>query len=116
MKCLLIICLGLPLGAQSLSAAEELATAPVYGVTECLFRGPPQRPTDTPARDVDFAVVFRHASGSPEHKVLGFWDGDGAGGLSGNVFKVRFCPTQPGQWLLAEVLSNRRELRGQHQG
>ena len=47
-------------------------------------------------------MTFRHESGSPEFKVQGFFDGDGKGGIEGDVFKVRFCPTQPGKWTLTE--------------
>jgi hypothetical protein len=61
-------------------------------------------------------VRFRHESGSPEYKVYGFWDGDGQGGIEGNIFKVRFCPTKPGRWKLVEVSSNRPELKGQGEG
>ncbi|MFZ5832779.1 MAG: DUF4038 domain-containing protein, partial [Planctomycetota bacterium] len=41
---------------------------------------------------------------------------DGKGGPAGNVFIVRFTPTLPGRWELAEVNSNRKELSGQKQG
>lgn len=71
---------------------------------------------DTPARDVDFWVRFRHESGAPEYKVQGFWDGDGQGGASGDVFKVRFCPTKSGRWKLVEVASNKPELARQRHG
>jgi hypothetical protein len=48
--------------------------------------------------------------------VQGFFDGDGKGGIEGDVFKVRFCPKKPGKWTLAEVDSNVKELAGQHRG
>jgi hypothetical protein len=34
----------------------------------------------------------------------------------GDVFKVRFCPTKPGRWALAEVHSSAKELDGSHRG
>ena len=95
---------------------QEIATGSLYAVAELSFEGPRQGPAGVPARDVDFWVRFRHESGSPEYKVYGFWDGDGKGGTSGSVFKVRFCPTKTGRWDLAEVYSNARELSGQKQG
>jgi len=95
---------------------REIAAGSLYAVIELSFEGPGQGPADVPARDIDFWVRFRHESGSPEYKVYGFWDGDGKGGTSGNVFKVRFCPTKTGRWDLAEVYSNARELNGQRQG
>ncbi|HEX8204115.1 MAG TPA: DUF5060 domain-containing protein, partial [Isosphaeraceae bacterium] len=97
-------------------AAGEIARGEVYSVVELPFRGPRLGPADAPARDVEFWVRFRHEGGRVEHRVLGFWDGDGRGGASGEVFKVRFCPTEPGRWILAEVHSSAPELDGQHRG
>src|SRR5262245_59950979 len=76
----------------------EAGRGGVYSVVEIAFRGPAQGPKDVPARDVDFWVRFRHESGAPEYKVHGFWAGDGKGRATGDVFKVRFCPTKPGRW------------------
>lgn len=90
--------------------------AEVFSVVELAFRGPHQDATDTPARDIDFHVLFRHESGAPEYTVHGFWDGDGQGAPVGDVFKVRFCPTRPGRWTLVEVQSNRPELAGKRRG
>jgi hypothetical protein len=95
---------------------EELTRGEVYAVTELSFRGPRQGVADTPARDVEFWVRFRHESGQSEYRVHGFWDGDGQGSAEGELFKVRFCPTKLGRWTLAEVHSNARELDGQHRG
>lgn len=96
--------------------AGEIARGEVYAVIELTFRGPAQGPRDIPARDVQFWVRFRHEGGAPEYTVHGFWDGDGRGGLEGDVFKVRFTPTRPGRWRLVEVHSNRAELKGQREG
>lgn len=96
--------------------AVEIAKAAQYSVVELTFEGPQQGPKDVPARDIDFWARFRHESGSTEYKIHGFWDGDGKGGTTGCVFKIRFCPTKPGRWNLVEVYSNRAELNGQKQG
>ena len=96
--------------------AAEIAKIAQYSVAELAFGGPSQDPKDVPARDIDFWVRFRHESGSPEYKVHGFWDGDGKGGTTGGVFKIRFCPTKPGRWDIIEVYSNKPELNGQKQG
>jgi hypothetical protein len=96
--------------------AAEIAEAAVYSVVEITFEGPVQGPKDVPARDIDFWVRFRHESASPEYKIQGFWDGDGKGGMSGDVFKIRFCPTKAGRWGMVEVYSNQKELSGQKQG
>ena len=99
-----------------LFAAEEVKECGVFSVLELSFRGPMQGPTDVPARDIDLSVRFRHESSSPEYKVHGFWDADGKGGISGNVFKVRFCPTKAGRWNLVEVASSVSELSDQRKG
>ncbi|MCF7669432.1 MAG: DUF5060 domain-containing protein, partial [Verrucomicrobia bacterium] len=65
--------------------------------------------------EIRFYADFRHESGSPIYRVHGFWDGDGQGGIAGGVFKIRFCPTKPGKWKLAEVVSNTSELDEQRE-
>ena len=87
--------------ANGLLPGEEVGGVPVYSVAEITFQGPPQTAKDSPARDVHLEVAFRHESGSPELSVQGFFDGDGQGGIEGDVFKVRFCPTQAGKWTLS---------------
>ena len=102
------------LGTVGHAAAEPVV--PLYGVHELVFDGPVFGPADSPTREVELVTQWRHESGRPVYTIQGFWDGDGQGGTSGPVFKVRFCPTQAGKWTLVEVTSNRTELRGQHQG
>jgi len=115
-RVLLIFFAGYVTCAGQFSAAEETGRGAVHSVVEIVFRGPQQKPTDAPARDIDFSVRFRHESGSPEYKVHGFWDGDGKGTGTGDVFKVRFCPTKTGRWNVVEVHSNAPELAKQKQG
>ncbi len=96
--------------------AREAGRAGVYSVAELSFQGPVQSPTNSPARDIEFWARFRHGSGGVEYKIHGFWDGDGKGGASGPVFKIRFCPTRPGRWNLVETYSSSPLLKGQKQG
>jgi hypothetical protein len=96
--------------------AVEVGKTGQYSVVELTFDGPMQGQKDVPARDIDFWARFRHESGSPEYKIHGFWDGDGEGGTAGDVFKIRFCPTNSGRWDLVEVYSNKQKLHGQKQG
>ncbi len=98
----------LGLWITSTASAAELGRGEVYSVIEIALQGPVAAATDSPARDVDLWVRFRHDGGA-EHKVYGFWDG-------GSDYRVRFTPTHLGRWTLAEVHSNRRELQGQKQG
>lgn len=89
---------------------------PVGGVVEVSFIGAMQKATDAPARDITLAARWQHESGAPEFTVPGFFDGDGHGGASGSIFKVRFSPTVPGRWKLVEVRSNAAELAHQREG
>ena len=104
------------LGTCAAAPAAEVGRGTVYGVVEIPFKGPACKAADAPARDIALRVRFRHESGEPEYTVHGFYDGDGNGGREGNVFVVRFCPTKPGTWTLAEVHSNDKKLAGQRQG
>jgi len=105
-----LVVLGLPAGAADLGQVKR------FHVVELPLQGPKLGPKDTPARDVQLAVTFRHESGRPQVRVGGFWDGDGKGGRAGGVFKVRFCPTRPGRWRVAKTESNRPELTGRREG
>lgn len=101
--------------AASLKAAQ-VGSGAVYSVVELSFTGPNQTPSNAPAKDIDFWVEFQHESGSPTYKIYGFWDGDGNGGTSGSVFKIRFCPTATGKWYLNNVYSNNSLLNNQKEG
>ena len=97
-------------------AAAELPSTPVHGVLDIPFSGPVFGPSDTPTRSVSLYADIRHESGSPTYRLHGFWDGDGAGGATGNRFVIRFCPTRTGRWSIVDVVSNRAELNGQRKG
>lgn len=98
----------------SVSFAADLGSVGVYEVMELSFTGPESNGSDDPTMSHDFYVEFEH-SGGTTYKVYGFWDGDGNGGRSGNVYKVRFCPTAEGQWTLKNV-NGPGDLSGQKQG
>jgi len=103
------------LAAGSADGAQP-NSVPLYHVVEIALAGPKLGPAETPARDVKLAMTWRHESGKPSVRVLGFWDGDGKGGSSGGVFKVRFCPTRAGRWRVVRTESDRPQLRGQKEG
>lgn len=96
-----------------LKAALEI---PQYQVYELVFTGSTVSPGDSPVRDVILETMWRHVAGGLSYHVYGFWDGDGRGGPVGPVYKVRFCPTLPGEWELTSVVSNDPGLDGQHEG
>ncbi len=87
-----------------------------YEVTELNFSGPQQSSTDKPAEDISFYTEWQHESGTPKYKIYGFWDGDGKGGTSGNVFKIRFTPTKIGKWTLVKTSSSNSQLNGAQEG
>ncbi|KPL12560.1 MAG: hypothetical protein AMS26_17130 [Bacteroides sp. SM23_62] len=96
-----------------LRAAAEI---PQYQVYELVFEGSALSPEDSPVRDVTLETTWKHELGEVSYQLFGFWDGDGKGGSQGNIFKVRFCPTLPGEWKLVSVISNDPKLNGQHAG
>ena len=113
----IVMCVAFVLPASAPAASPvPAARGPVFSVVELAFEGPACGPTDAPARDMTLTARFRHESGTPAVTVHGFWDGDGRGGVRGNVFKVRFCPTTAGRWTLEAVESNVASLDGQREG
>ena len=99
----------------NLGSAYAASSVPRYGIYEVAYEGPTYRPEDAPARDAELVTQWRHETGLT-YTIHGFWDGDGAGGASGNVFKVRFCPTRIGTWTLVKTASNQTQLNGQREG
>jgi hypothetical protein len=64
------------------------------------FAGPTSTETSTspnPFLDRRLQVTFTAPSGKT-YTVPGFFDGDGNGGASGNVWRAHFSPDQPGTW------------------
>ncbi|KPL22551.1 MAG: hypothetical protein AMJ75_07870 [Phycisphaerae bacterium SM1_79] len=98
------------------SSAGPPEKVQLYGIHEVTFSGPKYGPLDNPLLEVNLTTEWRHESGRPTYRILGFWDSDGRGGASGNVYKVRFCPTKPGKWTLVKTTSNKHELNGQREG
>jgi hypothetical protein len=79
---------------------------------ELVFEGPASRGTGEPNPfEVLFDVNFTGPRGR-QYRVPGFYDGDGKGGLDGNVWKVRFSADELGRWTYSSV-SKQKELHGQ---
>ncbi len=67
------------------------------------FEGPQAGAADSspnPFLDYRLQVVFTGPSGQ-RYDVCGFFDGDGQGNGSGNCWRVRFTPDEPGRWRYA---------------
>ena len=86
-----------------------------YEVYELALRSNNYTVKDNPVRDVLLLTQWLHESGK-SITVYGFYDGDGKGKFAGNVFKVRFTPTEKGKWELVNVMSNDTRLNNQKAG
>jgi hypothetical protein len=65
------------------------------------FAGPASTQTSTspnPFLDYRLQVLFTHQRSGKTYNVPGFFDGDGKGSGSGNVWRVRFNPDEEGLW------------------
>lgn len=91
-------------------------TGEIFKVHEIPFKGRHYGIGDNPVRDITLVTEWRHETTKWPIKVYGYFDGDGNGGIEGNVFKVRFCPTGIGEWTLESVISNDSTLHGQNEG
>lgn len=81
-------------------SAELHGAARAYQPTELWLRGDPSSMfgiAPNPFLDRRLDVTLTRPDGS-ELVVPGFFDGDGRGGGSGNVWKARFLPDAPGGW------------------
>lgn len=89
------------LGLELPGGGVELHGSPrQWQKLELWFDGPPFAATDSgpnPFLDRRLDVAFTGPHGSVV-VVPGFFDGDGHGGASGDVWKVRFVPDAPGTW------------------
>ncbi|HPF02025.1 MAG TPA: DUF5060 domain-containing protein [Bacteroidales bacterium] len=96
--------------------SETTDNVPLYSVIEIGFEGKRYVVTDNPVRDIVLQTTWINEDSRKTLTVYGFYDGDGSGNPSGNIFRVRFCPTETGKWTLIRVVSNDRKLNGQHEG
>lgn len=97
-----------------LAAAAAGAAVPKYGTAEIVLRSTntynAASGTPNPFIDVDLTARVTAPSGKV-YNARGFFDGDGAGGAVGNVFKVRVHADEAGSWAWATT-SNAAGLNG----
>jgi len=80
------------------SAADDLDRFAKWSKIEFSFAGPASRGRAEPNPfAIRLDVVFTCPSGR-QYQMPGFYDGDGKGGLDGNVWKVRFSADEVGMW------------------
>lgn len=74
---------------------QEMPKVPIWGRFEAAVAG--AREYVNPITDVELRAIFRRPDKS-RVSFWGFYDGDGNGGQTGNVWKLRFMPDQVGTW------------------
>lgn len=79
------------LGVWSLTFAPAPPTVPRWGLFEGVFTS--ARALENPIQETELRVTFTDPSGR-SRQVRGFWDG-------GSTWRVRFSPSQIGQWTFA---------------
>ena len=80
------------------SAADGLERFAKWSRIELAFAGPESRGrVDPNPFAIRLDVVFTSPSGR-KYQVPGFYDGNGKGGLDGNVWKIRFSADEVGVW------------------
>ncbi|GAG22224.1 unnamed protein product, partial [marine sediment metagenome] len=84
----------------AVSAGCSATGTPKWDTVTIDFQGPSADALDNdpnPFLDYRLDVTFTSSSGRT-YRVPGFFDGDGQGARSGNVWRVRFSPDETGQW------------------
>jgi hypothetical protein len=88
-------------------AGDEIQSAK-WSRFEWSFHGPALRGRGEPNPfDVKLDVEFC-SPGGRHYRVPGFYDGDGRGGLDGDVWKVRFSADETGRWTYTTISDNRQ--------
>ena len=78
--------------------SQELDTFPKWSKVEIEFTGPYSLGMGSPNPfQIEMDVTFTGPTGQI-FTVPGFYDGDGAGSLDGDIWKVRFSPNTAGAW------------------
>jgi hypothetical protein len=95
-------------GLDLTADAADYGTFAKWSKIEIVFPGPPSQSRGAPnpfaiRLDVDFT-----SPGGRPYRVPGFYDGDGNGGLDGNLWKVRFSADELGQWTFSTKSDNER--------
>jgi hypothetical protein len=95
----LLVCSSLNLLAATISGERE-----TWHSITLTFEGPQSSETASPNPFTDYRLetIFRKSGSSREYKVPGYFAADGnaaeSGANSGNKWRVRFAPDEPGQW------------------
>jgi hypothetical protein len=80
------------------AAGKELVTYPKWSKVELEFSGPASLGMGEPNPFQILTQVDFTGPSSQVYTIPAFYDGDGMGGLDGNVWKARFSPDEAGTW------------------
>ncbi len=106
-----LVVLRMVIGFTAMSDASDGLTFARWSKIELAFEGPVSQGRGDPNPfDVRLDVTFVGPSGR-RIAVPGFYDGDGKGGIDGNVWKVRFSADELGEWAY-RTRSDERRLDG----
>ena len=96
---IILIVLSLVIISSDVSVhSQGLVTFPKWSKVEIQFTGPSSLGMGSPNPfQIEMDVTFTGPT-SQIFTVPGFYDGDGAGGLDGDIWKVRFSPNTAGTW------------------
>lgn len=100
----LVLVLALTGGLATNALAQVPATGELYGVHETVV----QRAVPAginPFRDLTLNATYHGPSGQVVN-FWGFYDGNGAGGMIGSIWRIRFMPTQVGTWTVSWSFSD----------
>jgi len=89
------IALYLSLSVSSMAVTQTLPQVPKWHMYEVSLRA--STSPSNPFIDITLTATVTPPSGEP-FIIDGFYDGDGNGGQEGNVWKLRFSPSQVGVW------------------
>ena len=96
-----------PLPAQTEHNLGDVGAFPEWSKVEISFAGPNSQALNTDANPFKITVdVVFVAPNRQAFVVPAFYDGDGNGGLDGNVWRVRFSPNMAGAWSFASISSD----------
>jgi hypothetical protein len=81
------------------SPGESAGAYSLWSEIEMLFEGPISSGLSNERNpfQLEFTVTF-YGPGGKQFVVPGFYQGDGQGGMDGNIWQVRFTPDQEGEW------------------
>ena len=90
-------CLFMSFAMMLLQTVPAAGQTPLYGQLEISINNANSYSNPFDMNEIELVGTFTRPGGG-DVVVSGFYDGDGSGGQAGNVWKVRFMPSEEGEW------------------